>query len=164
MSVENASARVTAALSRAESLFAGAADNAKSTAAAGLIADVAKTARTAAPRASEVSGAMATAHGEAVSATADRLDRAAGADNELARHLDQASDIHTGGRSYASSLRASAAEIPAALGPATQIPAGQVAALRALRNRVARMHDVVTSHSADAGQLAEQIRNLGYRT
>lgn len=164
MPVEDAAAWVTEVLSRAESLFAGAADTGGSPSAAGLIADAAGANRAVAPRTEDVSGAMATAHGAAVSAAADGLDRAAATETNLARRLSEATDADRGGHSHASSLHASAAEIPAALGLAVQIPAGEVAALKALRNRVARMHDLVNEHSAESARLAEEIRNLGYRT
>jgi hypothetical protein len=162
MPVEDVVARVSEVLSRAESLFAGAARNGGSAALASLIS-AADANRAVAPRTSELSGAMATSHREAVSATADRLEGVADAERDLVHRLNQASDAHGEGRSQASSLRASAAEIPAALGPAAQIPAGQIAALKAVRNRVARMHDLVTRHSAESARLADEIHNLGYR-
>jgi hypothetical protein len=164
MPVEDVAARVTEVLSRAESLFVAAPENGGSAAATGPIGAAAAATRAVAPRTSELSGAMATTHGEAVSATADRLERVADAERDLAHHLSQATDTHRQGQSQASSLRAGVAEIPAALGPAAQIPAGQIAALKALRNRVARMNDLVTQHSAGSAQLAEEIRNLKYRT
>ena len=162
MPVEDVAARVTEVLSRAESLFAPAPENWGPGEAGGLISAAAAANRAVAQRSSDLSGAMAVSHAEAVSRTADRLERAADAEGELASHLTRATDTHSEGRSYASSLRASAGDTQAALGASGQLPAGEIAAIRALRNCVARMHELVTRHSAESAGLAEEIRNIGY--
>ena len=163
MPVEDLAARVAEVLSRAESLFAPAPASWEPGEAGGPISDAATANRAVAQSTSELSGAMASTHAEAVSGTADRLERAADAEGELARHLARATDTHTEGRSHASSLRASVAEIPASLGVAAHVPAGEIATVNALRNRVARMHALVKRHAAESAELAQQIRNLGYR-
>jgi hypothetical protein len=60
-------------------------------------------------------------------------------------------------------LRAGAAEIPDQLGPWADLPASELAALKALRNRVAGMQALVAQHSSDATRLAGEIRSLGYQ-
>lgn len=162
MPVEDVVARVVEVLARAESLFALPADAAAAAGAAGQVADATAASRAIAPRTAELSGAAAAAHGEAVDAAAQRLERTAATDSELARHLADTADSHHGGRSRATELRATAAEIPTALGPAVEIPAGEMAALKALRNRVAGMQQLLAQHSGESAGVAGEIRNLGY--
>lgn len=161
MPIEDLAVRVTEVLSRAESLFADRADGG-APAAAGRITDAVAVSRLIAPRTADLSGAAATAHTEAMAAVGKALDQAAAAEADLARHLEQANEAHHGGRSHATELRVTAAEVPAALGPAVHMPAGQVAALKALRNRVSRMRDLLARHSAESTRLAGEIRSLGY--
>jgi hypothetical protein len=163
MPVEDVAARVLAALSRAESLFATTAGTEGNAGAATRTSDAAAASRAIAPQIADLSGAAAAAHGETLSAAGERLEHAGATDSELARQLTDAAETHRDGRAHATELRATAAEIPAALGPAVQLPAGEVAALRGLRNRVAGMQALVGRHSAESARLASDIRNLGYQ-
>jgi hypothetical protein len=162
MPVEDVAARVLAALSRAESLFARPAGTERSAGAAARISDAAAASRAIAPHSADLSGAAAAAHGEMLSAAGERLAHADATDSELARQLTDAAETHRDGRAHATELRTTAAEIPATLGPAMQLPAGEVAALRGLRNRVAAMQALVARHSAESARLASDLRNLGY--
>jgi hypothetical protein len=163
MPVEDVAARVVEVLTRAESLFAIPADAAAAGEAAGRVSDAAAASRAIASRTADLSGAAATAHSAAVGAAAERLEHTASTDSELAERVADTADAHHGGGSHAAELRASAAEIPSALGPAVRNPAGEVAALKALRNRVAGMQRLLAEHSGESARVAGEIRNLGYR-
>jgi hypothetical protein len=163
MPIDDVAIWVSEVLSRAGSLFAAPADRAGAATGPGPIGDAAQATRAIATRTAGLSGAWATAHGETTAAGADRLEEAAAAETALARHLDHAAITHHSGRSDATRLRVGTTDVPGAFGPAIHIPAGEVAALKALRNRVARMRELLAHHSAESARLAGEIRNLGFR-
>ena len=99
----------------------------------------AEASRAIATRTTELSGKFASAHAELLDATAQRLERATAADARLADHLGAASQTHGEGGAQAAELRAGAADVPARLAPWEQYPAGELAALKALRHQVAGM-------------------------
>jgi hypothetical protein len=160
MPIEDLAARVTEALTRAESLFCAPADPDGST--GGHVNSAAEAHRAIAARTAQLSGAMASAQDEALTAAGDRLDHAATSEADLAERIRQATQAHEAGRSAASGLRASAADLPAALGPTAHVPAGEFVALTVLRNRVGRMQHLLAQHAAESARLAGEIRGLGY--
>jgi hypothetical protein len=162
MPVDDVAARVAAVLSRAESLFAGPTDGLDAGGAIDSIGGAAEASRSIGSGSAELSGESVAVHGETAAAIANRLSGAAAAESDFVRRLAEASETHQAGRSHATALRAGAVEITAVLGPAVHIPAGEVAALRGLRNRVANMQELVARHSGESARLAGEIRGLEY--
>jgi hypothetical protein len=156
--VEQVTIQVVEVLKRAESLFAVPGD-AYATETTGRAAEAS---RAIATRTAELSGAAAQAHAGLLDAAAQRLDTAAGADARLAGHLARAAETHASGLSRATDLRAGAAEVPTRLAPWADIPASELAAVKALRNRVAGMQQLLADHTAEAARAAGEIRALGY--
>ncbi|HZA08992.1 hypothetical protein [Mycobacterium sp.] len=159
--VEALAVRVTEVLSRAESLFAAPADR-DAGVAPDRISDALEAGRAIRSRAAELSGTAADAHREAVAAAGDRLQQTSATEAELAQKVQRASEIQDRGRSEVAQLRASAAEVPEALGTALHTPAGELATLAALRRRVERMQHLVADHSAESARLAGELRRLRY--
>jgi hypothetical protein len=162
MSVDAVAARVTQVLARAESLFAVPADAGGAISVRG-IGEALDAGHAISAVSEDLLGAAAGAHREAIGAATERLGGAAGADDALVSQLVDAGRDHHAGRSDASALRAGAAEVPTAVDALGALPAAEVVALTALRNRVAAMHDLITRHVEDAGRAAAAIRDLGYR-
>jgi hypothetical protein len=161
MSVQQVATHVVEVLSRAESLFGtpGQSDMA----AAERMGETAEASAATAALASEMSGVLASAHGDMLAATSQRLDDTAANDARLAGHVADTGTSHAAGGSRATDLRAEAAEDSDRLGPWAELPAGELAALRALRNRVAAMQRLLADHSAEAARVAGDVRSLGYR-
>jgi hypothetical protein len=162
MTVEHVAARVVAVLTRAESLFATPGD-AAAVEAAGRMGEAAEASRAIVSRTAELSGAVASAHRNVLAVAAQRLEDAAGTDGRLADHVADTSATHGAGRSRATELRAGAAEVSARLGPWAELPASELAALKALRNRLSGMQHLLAQHSAEATRVAAEIRTLGYQ-
>ncbi|MBV8930392.1 MAG: hypothetical protein JO152_14825 [Mycobacteriaceae bacterium] len=156
MPVDDLTAQVAEVLARAASLFATPDDAAGANS---RLADAAEAHRAVAVRSAELSGAMAAAQSDAVSATGKRIDLTAAAESRLAAILAEAAQLHLDGRSTAAGLRA--VDV-ATLGPAATAPAGEHVALTMLRNRVTRMQALLAHHSAESARLADEIRGLGY--
>ena len=162
MAVERVAAKVVEVLARAESLFTSPGDPAVSEAVE-RIGQAADASGAIVARTAELSGATASAHRELLASAAQRPEYAAGTDAQLADHVAGATETHHGGRSHASALRAGAAEVPARLAPWAELPAGELAALTALRSRVAGMQRLLAHHTGEATRVAAEIRSLGYQ-
>ena len=162
MTVEHVAAQVVEVLARAESLFSTPAEGAAVSGAADTMGQAAEASRAIATRTTELSGKFASAHAELLDATAQRLERATAADARLADHLGAASQTHGEGGAQAAELRAGAADVPARLAPWEQYPAGELAALKALRHQVAGMQQLLAHHGEEATRLAGEIRTVGY--
>ena len=148
--LQQVAARVVEVLSRAESLFAppGEVPSAGLGDLAGRAADASAAV---AAQTAELSGATAGAHRDLLGAAAQRLGGAADADSALADQLAGAVQTHSAGLSAAAGLRADAAEVPERLAPWADVPAADLAALKALRARVAGMGQLLAEHGgADA--------------
>jgi hypothetical protein len=91
----------------------------------------------------------------------ERLQHAA-ADARLTERLMQFADAHAGGQLHASHLRSGAEELPAQLDPWSELPVGDLAVLKALRRRVAKMQQLLARHREDAERAADEIRPLEY--
>ena len=162
MTVQLVTANVVEVLSRAESLFATPGDAAAS-GTADTMGQAAEASRMIAAHAEELSGSVGTAYSELATSAAQHLEHAAGTDAALADQLARAAATHGGGASLAAALRAGAAEVPARLGPWADLPAGELAGLVALRNKLSGMQRLLAEHSGEAARAAEAIRGLGYR-
>jgi len=161
VAVKEAAAQVLAILTRAESLFA--ADAAGAEAPPSRVGAAAETARAIATRTAELAGAAVREHGEMITASADRLERASDADDRLAENLRGSAQFHHAGRSQASVLRAAAADVPGQLGPWSELPAAEAAGLKALRSQLAGMQHLLARHSAAGARVAAEISTLRYR-
>jgi hypothetical protein len=159
--VEHVAAEVVEVLSHAESLFATPGDVAAGDA-AGTTGQAAEASRAIAARTADLSGSVAQAHADVLDSAAARLEAAAAADSRLADHVAAAADTHRAGLAQATDLRAAAAEVPARLAPFADIPASELAALKALRIKLAGMQQLMAHHSGDAARVAAEIRALGY--
>jgi hypothetical protein len=162
MSVQQMAARVVEVLARAESLFSTPGDSAAPEA-AGRTDDAAHASAAISTSTAELSGVLASAHRDLLAETTHRLEDAAATDARLGDSVSDTSTAHSAARSQATDLRAGAAEIPTVLGPWAELPAAELAALKALRNRVAGMQRLLADHSAEAARVGGEIRSLGYR-
>ena len=162
MSVQDVADRVVEVLSRAESLFATPADASTSHMTA-AVDDASDASRAIGARTDELGGALASAHHDVLDTTVRHLDDVGDTDSQLIAHLAHAGQAHASGGSQATDLRAGAEEIPSRLGPTNELPASEVAALLALRNQIANMQRLLTEHTSQAAQAADDIRGLGYQ-
>jgi hypothetical protein len=161
VAVQEVAAQVLAILTRAESLFA--ADAARVDAPPGLVGAAAETARAIATRTAEMAGAAVRGHGEMITTSADRLDRASDADDRLVENLRGSAQFHDAGRSQAAALRAAAADVPGQLGRCSELPAAEVVGLKALRSQLVGMQHLLARHSAAGARVAAEISTLRYR-
>jgi hypothetical protein len=159
VSVDEVAAEVVAVLARAESLFTAPGGHVLDMAATGSAAEVSATI---AGRTDEMSGSFATAHADLIDSATQRLQRAADADARLVDRLGQSADAHAGGRMHASHLRSGAEEVPTRLDPWAELPASDLAVLKALRHRLADMQQLLAHHREDADRAADEIRSLEY--
>lgn len=146
-------------MARARSLFAGpdASDTVGFDAASAAAASAGIAGRT-----DELSGSFATAHGDALDAAVAELHHAAGADARLADHLSRASDAAEAGAVGAQHLHAATDGVLDALDPWSELPVAELAALKALRQHVAEMAQLIAHHTAEAQQVADGISTLEY--
>ena len=161
MAVQEVAARVLTILTRAESLFS--ADAAPVEVPASLVGAAAEAARAIAARTAEMSGATVRGHGEMIMAGADRLELASDTDHRLAENLRSSAQFHDAGRSQAAALRAAAADVAGQLQPWSELPAAEVAGLKALRTQLAGMQHLLVRHSAAGARVAAEIGTLRYR-
>uniref|UniRef100_UPI0035CAE425 hypothetical protein n=1 Tax=uncultured Mycobacterium sp. TaxID=171292 RepID=UPI0035CAE425 len=91
------------------------------------------------------------------------LDSTAQADVRLAEQLSAAAASHHTGAKRAQGLRMEAAEVANRLAALGGTAAGDLAALMALRSRVAAMQQLLGEHSDAAADTAEQLRTIEYR-
>jgi hypothetical protein len=162
MSVRELTAHVVGVLTRAQSLFASPPD-ADASGVADRMREAAHASRAIAARAAQLSGATVDAHRNVIAAAGQPLEEAAATDAWLAEHVAYMSATQDAGLSRATELRAGADEVPDRLGASADLPAGELAALKALRNRVAYMQALVADHSGEATRVAGEIRTLGYQ-
>jgi hypothetical protein len=159
MSVDGVAAEVVEVLARARSLFAAG----TATSADALDADSSAEASAAiAGRTDELSGSFAEAHRDALDAVSSGLQHASDADGRLADHVSDAADIAHAGAAAAEHLHAAAAGVPAALGPWSELAAAELGALKALRQHVAGMQQLMADHTAEAQRLADAVAALEY--
>lgn len=163
MWVEQVATQVVEVLARAESLFADPGDAAASTSAADTTDAAADASAAIAAPTADLAGSAAQAHAALLAAASRHLENVAGTDAQLADRLDHAVEIHGDGLSQAGQLRTSAADVPASLQPWADLPASELAALKALRRGVADMQQLTSHHSELAAQMAGQIRTLGFQ-
>lgn len=161
MSVRELVERVVAVLARAESLFSSPSEGAQPRAARTLT-DAADASAAIAARTDELSGAGAAAHRDALSAAAEKLEHAAETDTRLAEQLARAGQAHAAGASESTQLREGAQDVPDQLDDWTGLPAGELATLLAIRNRVADMQRLVADHTSQAAQATDDIVRLHY--
>jgi hypothetical protein len=161
VAIEAVAPQVLAILTRAESLFA--ADAAGAGAPSSRVGAAAETARAIATRTAELAGAAVRGHGEMITASVDRLERASDADDHLAENLRGTAQFHDAGRSQAAVLRAAAEDVPGQLRPWSQLPAAEAAGLKTLRSQLAGMQRLLARHSAAGARVAAEISTLRYR-
>jgi hypothetical protein len=159
MSVDAVAAEVVAVLARARSLFAGpdSGEAVETNAAAAADAGAAI-----AGQVGDMSGSFATAHRSMLDATATELHDANRLDGRLAEHLGDAADTARAGADAAGHLHAAADGVSDTLAPWADLPAGELAALKALRAHVAGMQQLTADHGAEAQRLADAIAALEY--
>jgi hypothetical protein len=162
VSVEGVVTQVVEVLRRAESLFASPADTAIS-GAVDAVTGAAEASRAIGARTDELGGALVSAHHDLLGAAASHLEQSAATDARLADLIASASHTHADGGSAATDVRLSAEDVASRLGPWSDIPAGELAGLLALRNRVADMHRLLADHTSEARRAAEAIVSLGYQ-
>lgn len=161
VSIEGVVASTVAVLRRAESLFSATADSTVG-GAADAVTEAAAASHAIAARTEDLGGALASAHRDVLAEAADRLDRVSDTDTALAEQIGRAGDAHADGAAAATDLRVGAQDIPARLGPWADLPAGELAGLVALRNRVVDMQRLLASHGNEASRIADTIAGLGY--
>jgi hypothetical protein len=161
MSVQDLVDRVVAVLARAESLFS-APGQAATARAAQTLTDTADASATIAARTDELSGAIASAHRDVLAAAAQRLEHAAETDTLLTEQLGRAGQAHAAGASESTQLREGAQDVPNQLDACTELPAGELATVMVLRNRVANMGQLLTDHTSQAAQATDDIVRLHY--
>jgi len=162
MSLQDLVDRVVAVLSHAESLFASRSDGAAAARAGRTLAHAADASRGIAARAEELTGAGASAHRDILAGAADRLGQAAETDRLLIEQLRCAGRAHDAGASRSTQLREGAQELPDQLDTCTEIPAGELATLMALRGQVASMGRLIADHTSQAAQASDDITKLRY--
>jgi hypothetical protein len=162
MSVQDVADHVVEVLRRAESLFSPPSDT-RTTQLTAAVADASDASRAIGARTAELGGAVADAHGDMMAAVGRRLDDVGVADAQLTEHLARTAELHMRGASYATDVRRGAEELPSRLGPTTELPASELAALLALRNHVADMQRLLAEHTGQAARDADVILDLGYQ-
>jgi hypothetical protein len=161
MSVQDLVDRVVAVLARAESLFTSP-GQAATARAAQTLTDAAEASATIAARTDELSGAGASAHRDVLASAAKRLEHAAETDTRLTEQLGRAGQAHAAGAAESTQLREGAQDEPTQLDAWTELPAGELATLMALRNRVADMGRLLADHTSQAAQATDDIVRLHY--
>ena len=162
MSVQDVADRVVEVLSRAESLFATPADAATAHMTTAFN-EASGASRAIGARTDELGGALASAHHDALDTIARRLDAVGDADSQLIEHLTRSGHAHASGGSQATDLRLRAEETPSRLGPTSELPTSELAALLALRNQIAGMQRLLGEHISAAARAADDIRGLTYQ-
>jgi hypothetical protein len=160
MSIDAVAAQVAAVLARAESLFTAAAADVLDPTATG---SAAQASADIAGRTGEMSGSFVAAHRDLLDSASQRLRHAASTDARLAERLARSADAHAEGRMHASRLRSDAEQVPTQLDPSAGLPVSELAALKALRRRVADMQRLLTHHREEAERVAGEIRSMEYR-
>jgi hypothetical protein len=162
MSVQDVVDHVVEVLSRAESLFFAPADPAAPPITA-AVHDASEASRAIGAHTDELGGALASAHHEMLDNVAHRLETIGGTDSQLVEHLTRSAEAHASGASQATDLRLGAEDLPSRLGPTTELPAAELAALVALRSQAADMQRLLAEHTSRAAGAADVIRGLGYQ-
>lgn len=159
MAVPDVAAEVVAVLARARTLFLhpDAVDVGAAHVGAAAEASAAIAGRTA-----ELSGTFAVAHRAALEAASTALEHASGADAQLADHLGAAADIAHVGATSAEDLHGGADGVMDALDPWSDLPVAELGALRALRQHVAGMQQLMAEHADAAQQSADAMAALLY--
>jgi hypothetical protein len=159
MSVDPVAAEVVAVMARARSLFAH--QDAAETVDVDL-ASAAESSAAIAGRTDELSGSFAAAHRDALEAVSTELQHASGADARLAEHVCDAADTAAAGASDAGALHGTVGSVVDSLHPWSELPAAELAALKALRHHVSGMQQLISDHTAEAQRLADAIGALEY--
>ncbi len=163
MSLDLVVARVVDALSRGHALFSPASMDAG--------AQVAGSARALGVAADRVSSSVRTVSGsgefvrtyDAVGqALSERLSNTAGLDAKLAQIVDEAAAAEAQGRRQSGNVLAAAGDI-ARTAAGTDTTAGQLARLRALRDRVGEQQHLIAANKARSAQLAAAVGQLTYK-
>ena len=162
MGLDDVAARVVTVLTRAESLFAPPGDHDSGASALSRIGAAAADARLIAGRTADLSGATVAGHADFASASAEDLDHAFDADARLADSLRRGTELHGVGKARAGALRAAAGEVVPRIGPMADLPAGELAALKVLREHVAHMRDLLGEHRSAGARTAVEIRAVRY--
>jgi hypothetical protein len=134
MSVDGVAADVVDVIARARSLFAAA------TPAEAVDTDTSAAAEASAAiagRTDELSGSFADAHRDALDEVSTGLQHASDADARLADHVSDAADTAHAGAAAAEHLHAATIGVADAIEPWAELPAAELAKLKALRQHVA---------------------------
>jgi len=161
VSIQQAAAQAQAVVDRARSLF-GSSPAPVPPAGESLESAVESTAGLG-RRTAGLSGDLVDAHNEFVAAQTRDLSSAGRTDTTLASHLSTAATVTATGARQLDAIGAQTHAI-AQTAATARTPAAQRAVLAALRSQVAQANDVVTTTQQQAGDIADQIQALRYRT
>jgi len=162
MSVQDVAEHVVEMLIRADFLFTAPTGTEASQLTA-AIGDASEASRAIGVRTDELGGALAAAHHDMLDAVGRRLDAVGDNDSRLIETLAGAADAHASDASHATELRQEAEDLRSRLGPAGESSAAELAALLAMRNRVAGMQRLIAEHTSEAARAADVIGALGYQ-
>jgi hypothetical protein len=159
MSVDGVAAEVVAVMGRARSLFAqvDAADTVGADTSSAAEASAAIAGRT-----GELSGSFTDAHRDALDKVSTDLQHASGADARLADHVSDAADTAHAGAAGAQDLHDAAGGVMDSLEPWADLPVTELAALKALRQHVSGMQQLMAGQTGEAQRLADVISALEY--
>jgi hypothetical protein len=156
-------ARVAVALDRGHALFskapldAGADASGSSQTLTTLSNRVAST-----PQTLDASGQFANAYAHVAQQLSRRLSRTAALDARLSAVISEAASAEAAGRNQSGNVVVNAAADTARTGPYTDTPAGRLALLIALRNRVDEQRQVISAFKTRDADLAATVRQLNY--
>ncbi|WP_313888756.1 hypothetical protein [Mycolicibacterium sp. CBMA 226] len=156
--------QVEGALGRAHALFGDPPDAAGAAAlgASNNLAEAGGGVRAGRVKMAGLSGAMPQGYHTFATDAAPALDAAAGSDQKLSDHLNDATRSDRTGRSTSGDVLTGASSDTNAIAPTTGTPAGKIALVRALRARIAQQDEVVKAYQARDARLTAMLRSTMY--
>lgn len=148
-------------MARADSLF-GTADPDLSATAADKLTQATDVIRSGQEQAASMSGDAITNYGEFAQSTRDALDHLSGVESDLGHRLKDAAEAVTAAHTASQSALDVVSSASDAVEHLTEMPASELAVLRALRSQVGQQLELIRTHQAVAEQLGAQLRGLGY--
>jgi hypothetical protein len=153
---------VNGALSRADTLFGTADSNGPATAAADQLTNAADAIRTGQEHAATMSADAITNYADFAQGSRDALDQLSGVESDLGHRLQEAAEAVTTAKAASQSALDGVSSAADALDQLSDYPAAELAVISALRTQVGDELELIRTHQANATQLGEQLRGLGY--
>jgi hypothetical protein len=113
-------------------------------------------------RGGDWSGAAADQHRDSLASSVEQLGQAAATDSQLAAILREAVQAHDNGHRAAGELLSAAHDLPDQLQQWAELPATDLAALRALRAQLAGMQQLMARQQAASSDAATRLGGLDY--